>query len=144
MKLRFVKIFTSRENEIEKKEEEGRHYNARCHPASPRPEPMPHLLLPPSFLSLPLPPPHQPAATTAPACPPPRVGRAMSSSYPCHSCSASPFLLHKLPKQKSVAVVTWRSTQLADPASRSNYSGHPARSPPLSLHPIGCWLATLV
>ena len=29
--------------------------------------------------------------------------------------SPSPFLLHKLPKQQSVAAVTWRSTQLAGP-----------------------------
>lgn len=94
MKLRLVKFFTSRGNEIEKKEDED------CHcvlspPARPRPElPLP-LLLPSSFRSLflhPAPPARIPSLQL--------VGRHVSgssrSSYPRPNCSASPFLLHKI------------------------------------------------
>ena len=102
MKLRFVKFFTSRENEIEKKEEGGRNCMLCRHQARPRPEPMLHLLFPPSFpLSLP-----PPSPTNLPPPSPQLVGRHVPpsncSSYPSSSCSASPFLLHKLPKRKSV------------------------------------------
>ena len=101
MKLRFVKFFKSRENEIEKKEEEGGEaLPSRAPPPpsqlaaiSPRsrspllPSSFPFSLPPPSSTS-----PHRPA----PACRPPRVGRAIFSSYLLPSCSTSPFLLHKI------------------------------------------------
>lgn len=106
MKLRFVKFFTSRENEIEKKEggEEGVGLPSRAlsslSQAAARARS--RFLLSPSLpFSLPPPSPTSPHRP-APACRPPRVGRAMPSSYPLPSYSASPFLLHKLPKRKSV------------------------------------------
>lgn len=126
MKLRFVKFFTSRENEIEKKEEGtaiacsavtqlGRGKGSR---SSSRPP----LQLP---FSLPPPSPTSPQFPHSPACLPPRVGRVRTSSYPLSSCSASPFLLHKntkaeerggmdrggapsLPTQLSYSTITWR------------------------------------
>ena len=107
MKLRFVKFLTSRENEIEKKEEAEQRLPLRAppSPARLRPELRSAASFSPSFpLSLPLPSPPA-CSSTAPVSPPPRVGRAMFSSCPCPSCSASPFLLHKLPEQKSVADV---------------------------------------
>ena len=58
-----------------------------------------HAPIPSSTTTSILPPstqPHQPAATTAPACRPPRVGRAIFSSYLRPSCPASPFFLHKI------------------------------------------------
>ena len=86
MKLRFVKFFTSRENEIEKKEGgEGRSPAIACSvtqlarnhsPAPALPFSLHHFILPPSTQ------PRQPTSSVAPACRPPRVGRAMPSSYP--------------------------------------------------------------
>ena len=126
MKLRFVKFLTSRENEIEKKEEEaiityfattqlGR---VQSHLSCSRP--------PPSIISpSPSTHPHQSASSAAPASPPPRAGRAIFSSYPLPSCSASPFLLHKLPKRKrAAAVVSSQPTQLSYPTIAC---GRPAR-----------------
>ena len=74
---------------------------------------------------------HHPTSSVAPASPPPRIGRAISSSYPCHSRSASPFLLHKLLKQQSVEGRTGAGTYLADPAVL--LMARPARR----THPIG-------
>ena len=53
------------------------------------------------------------APSTAPASPPPRVGRAMPSSYPSPAVPLLPFFFIKLPRQKSVAGRPWRSTQLS-------------------------------
>ena len=88
MKLRLVKFLTSRENEIENKEEGGRSRTTitlsaiaqlgRSHSPAPAP-------LPPSFHTIPfsLPPPVPPARILRrPAPPPPRAGRAIFSS--CH------------------------------------------------------------
>ena len=101
MKLRFVKIFTSSENEIEKKEEGGgRNCALLYHPASPRPEPM--LRLPPPAIVSTLPPlrPTSPllhhSSFSSATC---RKSNALQLSLP--SCSASPFFI-KLPKRKSV------------------------------------------
>ena len=82
----------------------------------------------PALLALPFPPsslhhftlslhPAPPACILRrPAPPPPRTGRAIFSSYPLPSCSASPFLLHKLPKRESGAdVVPSQPVQLSCP-----------------------------
>ena len=127
MKLRFVKFLTSLENEIEEKEGEDCHC-VLCHPpARPRPELTLHLLLPSSFLSF-LPP--NPTSLPSPPqlAPPPRVGRAMSSSYPSPSCPASPFLLHKITEAeerggKDRGGAPSLPTQLAGPSC----SGRPTR-----------------
>ena len=95
MKLRFVKFLTSRENEIEEQEDVDEiTVSTIPGPAAPRACPPSssshhHPALFPSLPSCP---------STASACPPPRVGRAMSSSYPLPSHPASPFLLHKIPE----------------------------------------------
>lgn len=94
--------------------------------ASPQPElPLPLPLQPSSTIVFTFPPstqPHQPAShypsLPAATC---RESNILQLSLSSHS--ASPFLLHKLPKQKSVAIVMWRSTLPADPASRSSHSG---------------------
>ena len=126
MKLRFVKFLTSLENEIEKKEGGGGRSTALAcsvtHSQAAAIAPLPLPLPPPFITPFSLPPPsptspHRPA----PACRPPRVGRAMPSSYPSPSCSASPFLLHKLLKPQSVAVVTWRA-----PSSPAQLQRRPA------------------
>lgn len=86
-------------------------------------------LLPSSFRSLSLLHPlHQPTSS-APACQPPRIGRAIFSSYLLPSCLASPFLLHKITEAEERT--RWPRgeapslpTQLADPAVAC---GHPAR-----------------
>ena len=140
MKLRFVKFLTSRENEIEKEEEGGYHHVLRyphlgrgqSHLSCSRP--------PPFIISVLFSPPVPPACfLRRPASPPPRVGRAIFSSYPSPSCLASPFLLHKLLKEQSVAaVVPSQPVQLSYPtiacgaqlARRSAPSRWPACSPP--------------
>ena len=96
-----------------------------------------------SSLSLhPAPPPY---ALRRPASPPPRAGRAIFSSYPSSSCSASPpsFFI-KLPKQQSVAdVVPSQPVQLSYPTIACGTSSpHPCPSrwpacpPPFSLSPV--------
>lgn len=140
MKLRFVKFLTSRENEIEKKEggEEGEggpilarsttSQLARNH--SPLPFPFLFIIstLPPFTQS------HQPAPPTAPVSPPPRVGRAMPSSYPSPSCSASPFLLHKITETAERG----GKDRGGRPACRPSCNRRaPSSPPPLLLHPIG-------
>ena len=100
MKLRFVKFLTSRENEIEKKEEGGSSTTiARSAITQPgRGQSLCYiLLLPSSFYSLPPPIPTSPHPPP-PTCLPPRNGRVRLSSYLLPSCSASPFLLHKIPE----------------------------------------------
>ena len=130
MKLRFVKFFTSRENEIEKKEEGGRRSTAitcsttsqlaRSH--SPRfrspllSSSFPFFLPPPSPTSPHPPPPGLSAATD-------RESNALQLSPP-PAVPLLPSFFIKSPKQKSVAVVTWRSTLPADPAVTG---GRPAR-----------------
>ena len=129
MKLRFVKFLTSRENEIERKEDDdGTTASAvippgRARACSPPPSPRHH-----PALSL-----HPSRPSTAPASSPPRVRRAMSSSCLCPAVSLLPFFFIKLPKQKSVAAIAWRSTQLADPAVLPNDNvARPARHHPCS------------
>ena len=137
MKLRFVKFFTSRENEIEKKEGGGR----RTHTARPTTLSQPAarayapVLLPPSFLlSLPPPGPTQPTSSAAPASPPPRAGRAMSSSYPCHSRPASPFFFINYRSRRAWQGGPWRGAQLAGPAVLLN-DNVAAPSSPATLAP---------
>ena len=145
MKLRFVKFFTSRENEIEKKEEGGPTLHALLSPARPRPE---SPLLPPFFSVIPLSSSTRPTNLLflrRPASPPPRAGRAIFSSYLRPSCSASPFLLHKITEAEERG---GRGTQPAGPAVLSNdsmrapSSPHPCPSrwpacpPPFSLSPV--------
>lgn len=61
----------------------------------PAPLPLPFILS--SSFPFSLPPPSLTSQhPSAPACQPPRVGRARLSSYPSPSCPASPFLLHKI------------------------------------------------
>lgn len=59
---------------------------------------------------------------------PPRAAKQLPQ-LSLSSCSASPFLLHKLPKQQSGSVVdvAWHGAQLAGPASRSSCRERPAR-----------------
>ena len=81
-------------------------------------------LLLPSFHS---PPPAPPACVLRrPVSPPPRAGRAIFSSYPLSSCSASPFLFHKITEATERG---GRGTQLADPAVLSNDSMRAPSSP---------------
>ena len=132
MKLRFVKFFTSRENEIEKKEEGGRRSNISClavtqlgRSQSPRSRSpllfsssLHHSILPPSTR------PHQPTSSVAPACRPPRSGRAIFSSYPSPAIPLLSSFFIKLPKRKSVE----RRTVAEHPASRPSCNrARPAR-----------------
>ena len=140
MKLRFVKFLTSRENEIEKKEEggRGRGPTITCsfhHPARPRPAPLP--LSSPSSLHhsrplLLLHPAHQPASPrpslSAATC---RKSNALQLSLP--AVLLLPFFFIKLPKQKSVEGRTVAGAQLADPAVLPNDNRtRPARRHPCS------------
>ena len=72
-------------------------------------------LLSPSF-SLSFPPPAPPAIILHRLLPSATYRKSQTSSYPCSSCFVLPSFFIKLPKQKSVAVVAWRSVQLANPA----------------------------
>ena len=138
MKLRFVKFLTSRENEIEEKEKEDCHCVFYRHPARPRPEPMRYLLLPSSFPSS-LPPPsptspllHHSSFSSATG----RESNTLQLSLP--SCSASPFLLHKITEtaergEKNRAGASL-PTQLSYPTITRQA---PSSPPPLLLHPIG-------
>lgn len=62
--------------------------------------------------------------------------KAIAPAISLPAVPPSPFLLHKLPKQQSVAVVTWRSTQLAGPAvAGAQLARRPVHSRwPLVLH----------
>ena len=139
MKLRFVKFFASRENEIEEKEKEDCHCVFYRHPAGPRSglPPRSHLS-PPAITPLPLHPVpparshHRPSLPSA-TC---RESNILQLSLP--SCSASPFLLHKLLKQQSVERRTGAGAQLTDPAVLPNDNTAGAQlAAPLLLHPIG-------
>lgn len=135
MKLRFVKFFTSRENEIEKKEEEGSTTTACSTIPQPGRDHSPPLpLSSPSSLHLshslslhPAPPTYllrRPSLSAATY----RESNILQLSPP-PAVPLLPFFFIKLLKQQSVAVVTWRSTQLADPAVTG---GRPARRHPCS------------
>ena len=119
MKLRFVKFLTSRENEIEKKEEGGGALPSRAPPSPSQTAARAHAPLLPSLSIISLSPPPVPPACVLrrPASPPPRIGRAIFSSYPSSSCSAlPPFFFIKLSKQQSVAdVVPSQPVQLSCP-----------------------------
>ena len=133
MKLRFVKFFTSRENEIEKKEGgEGRSpaitrsttsQLARSHSPASAPRSCLH-----HFHSSSLHPAPSARSSTTPVSPPPRNGRAMPSSYPSPppAIPLLPSFFIKLLKQHSVEGRTVAWYQLADPAVAC---GHPARLP---------------
>ena len=59
--------------------------------------------------------------------------KSQTYSYPSSSCSASPFLLHKITEATERAAVTQRGTQPAGPASRLRAPGSPqARSLPVA------------
>lgn len=137
MKLRFVKFLTSLENEIEKKEggeEEGPPLRVLPSPPAGRAQSSPRshfcFLFLSSFPHSFPPQPHQPTSSVAPACRPPRVGRAIFPSYPSPAVLLLPSFFIKLPKQKSVAVVTWRGTQLAGPAVACVCPARPQAPPP--------------
>ena len=134
MKLRFVKFLTSRENEIEKKEGGEGGLKLRCLPspsqaAARAPAPRSHLSSPPSFHSLSLHP--APPARIAP----PQLllrhgtGEQCPPAIPLPAVLLLPSFFIKLPKQQSVAVVTWRSTLPADPACRPSCSVRAPSSP---------------
>lgn len=131
MKLRLVKFLTSRENEIEKKEEGGkehRHYLLCRHPARPRPEPAPAPPLPfiISVLSSSTQP-HQPASLRS-SFSSATNRESDASSYLSPAVSLLPSFFIKLPKQKSVEGRTVAGAQLADPAVLSNDNrARPAR-----------------
>ena len=138
MKLRLVKFFTSRENEIEKKEEEEGAGSPSRAPSPSQPATIAPLLLSPSpfIISFSLPPP-SPANLPPPS--PQLVGRHVPenscSSYPSPSCSASPFLLHKITETAERG----EKDRGGRPACRSSCNrARPARRP-LPLHQIG-WL----
>ena len=135
MKLRFVKFLTSRENEIEKKEEGGRRTNIACLAAT-RPvrsqAPAPrysfhhHSSLPPPAPTSPHPPPPSfPAATCR---------RAIFSSYPLPSCSASSFLFHKNYRSNRAWRTQYPASRPSCPAQRQHADAQLAA--PLPLHPI--------
>ena len=88
-------------------------------------------LLSPSF-SLSSPPPAPPAIILHRLAYSATDRKSQTSSYPCSSCFAFPFFFIKLPKQQSVAVVAWRSVQLASPAIAGAQL-----DAPLPFHPIG-------
>lgn len=131
MKLRFVKFLTSRENEIEKKEdgeEEGPPLRVLPSPPAGRSQSSPRSHFCFLFLSSshsPLP----PLSPTSPHRPSQLVGRHVSGSscpsYPSTSCSASPFLLHKITEaeERGGCHVAWY------PACWSNYSVRVPSSP---------------
>lgn len=114
MKLRLVKFFTSRENEIEKEEEGGRRPNISClavtqpgRGQSPLPLPFPsfsHHFRPP------LPPPAPPtylllrSSLSAATC-----RQAVCPGYLLPSCPTSPFLLHKITEaeKRGACCVAW-------------------------------------
>lgn len=72
-------------------------------------------------------------SSTTPVSPPPRVGRAMPSSYPSPAVPLLPSFFIKLLKQKSVERRTVAGAQLADPAVLLNDNrARPARRYPCS------------
>ena len=132
MKLRFVKFLTSRENEIEKKEEEGGALPSRAPPSPSQAAARARFRSPLLSSSFPffLPPP----SPTSPHPTAQLVGRHVSGeqyspAIPLPTISLLPSFFIKSPKQQSVAVVTWRSTLPADPASRSSCSVRAPSSP---------------
>ena len=142
MKLRFVKIFTSRENEIEKKEEGGKRTNIAflaTTPARPRPEPLFRsrhhpAIIPTLFSSTQS---HQPTPSVAHlSAATGRESNILQLSF--SSCSASPFLLHKITEaaergEKNRGGAPTLPTQL----SYSTITGRAQLAAPLLLHPIG-------
>ena len=107
MKLRFVKFLTSRENEIEKKEGGGGRSTALAcsvtHSQAAAIAPLPLPFPPPtSFHSSSLHPAPPARSSTTPVSPPPRIGRAMPSSYPSPAVPLLPSFFIKLLKRQSV------------------------------------------
>lgn len=123
MKLRLVKFLTSRENEIEKKEEEGRSPIITCSTTSQpgrsqTPLPLPLLFSPPFIISALLSP-TQPTSLLPP--PPQLVGRHVSrncrSSYPSPAVLLLPsFFISNRAQQLSRGAVPSLLAQLAGPA----------------------------
>ena len=146
MKLRFVKFLTSRENEIEKKEEGGRRTNITCSTTLIQASARVHAPAPFS-LSSSL---HLPTLSSStilrqqvPSPPPQLVCRhvppSSCSSYPSPAVPLLPFFFIKLLKQQGMAYVAWRCTQPAGPASRSSQPTAGAQlAAPLPLHQIRC------
>lgn len=129
MKLRFVKFLTSRENEIEEKEDEDGTTTSTILPPG-RDQSLPSTsLLPPSPHSLPppVPPPAPlPPSLSSATC---RKNNILQLSLP--SCSASPFLLHKITEAEERGEGPWRGASLADPAVLLNdNTARPARRHP--------------
>ena len=117
MKLRFVKFLTSRENKIEKKEEGGPTLRALPQPGQSAARATSPAPISSSLHRSPFPPPVPPARILRhPASPPPRVRRAIFSSYPSPAVLLLSFFFIKLPKRKSVAdVVPSQPVQLSYP-----------------------------
>ena len=121
-----------------RKKEVEDYYRVLCHPpASPRPEPMLHLLLPPSFL-LSFPPP----SPTSPH-PPPQLALRHGSGEQCPPAISSPAVpllpsfFIKLLKQQSVEGRTVAGVQLVDPAVLLNDNTAGAQLAAPYPHPIG-------
>lgn len=144
MKLRFVKFLTSRENEIEKKEEGGRSTALACSviPQPGRGRSSRFRLSPPSLhyfhpLSL------HPALPARDS--PPQLalrhgsGEQDSPATPPPAVLLLPSFFIKLPKQKSVEGRTVAGAQLAGPA----VTGRAQLAAPLHPHSIGWPAASL-
>ena len=136
MKLRFVKFFTSRENEIEEKEEGGGSTTImRSASAQPGRGQSSLLLLPlqPSSLHLSILSSSTILRQQVPSPPFQLVCRhvppSSCSSYPSPAVPLFPFFFIKLLKQQDMAYVAWRCTQPAGPACRSSQPVQPQRRP---------------
>ena len=132
MKLRLVKFLTSRENEIEKKEEgEGALPSCALPPPSQAAAraPLRSRSPPPFIFPLSLPPPF-----SASKCPLRRSSLSAAtcrSSHPSPAVPLLPFFFIKLLKQQGMAYVAWRCTQPAGPTCRSSQP----TAAPSSSHP---------
>ena len=117
MKLRFVKFLTSRENEIERKEEGGQRLKLQClfspgQSAALLPLPPPS----PSIIPLSSTQPHQPAPSAAQLPLRHGSGEQYSPAIPSLAVPPLPSFFIKLPKQQSVvAAVPSQPVQLSCP-----------------------------
>lgn len=139
MKLRLVKFLTSRENEIEEKEEESgalplRALSSLSQAAARAPASAPtSVFFSSHHFRFPLPPPSPTSPQpTRPACQPPRVGRAMLPAIPSPAVPLLPSFFIKLPKQQSGEGRTVAGAYLTGPAvlfndntARAQLARHP-------------------
>ena len=130
MKLRLVKFLTSRENEIEKKEE-GRlpsyalpppsQATARAPLRSRSPPPFIFPSFPSSSFAQP--------ATCRPSLSAATCRQAVAPAIPPPAVPLLSFFFIKLPKQQGMAYVAWCCTQPAGPTCRSSQPVQPQRRP---------------